>query len=544
MSVSIVTCSAWVPQGQAKANPEKVEVNVEDLKKIIEETEAKLEDIKSSGEKSDPDDSEEDAEDGTGPQNTPTNKSEQPMDVDDNPVDEQNIEKLYNFSTYDQEDDNHLKELLSLKNLTMYGNPADDPLLVEGSLQAKEEDEKSETENHKILADDNLIAVGHVENDAAILEVYVYNEAGDALYVHHDNLLPTVPLCMEWLNYNPIDEQLAPGNLVAVGTMEPQIEVWDLDLIDGLEPAFKLGDPRPSRADKKKNRRKKKKANYSSKITGHTDAVLCITWNKEYEHVLASGSADTNIILWDLQNLSVSQVVSCCSGRVQSLQWHPNNGSTLLAGSAGGDVHVINCKDGSSKSWQLEGDIEKVLWVKCKDEQFAILASNDKGLLYCLNQEEEEPVWMLNPHEKSCTGIQISSKCPGLLVTAAEDHTIRVWDGGELMDLLTTPPTFVVQLSPQVGKIFSLTAALEHPFVFCIGGDQKDNCFKVWDIRASSKVREKFCPRLGLPVDAHVPDKTCLEQQIETSEDVEARFMSDMISGAKKKSQSGRIQKL
>ena len=43
---------------------------------------------------------------------------------------------------------------------------------------------------------DNLIIAGHVEGDSATLDVYVYNDVEDALYVHHDIILPSLPLAL------------------------------------------------------------------------------------------------------------------------------------------------------------------------------------------------------------------------------------------------------------------------------------------------------------------------------------------------------------
>jgi hypothetical protein len=101
------------------------------------------------------------------------------------------------------------------------------------------DDDQSDIEDNIIKPDDNLLLVGHVEGNASILEVYVYNDDEDALYVHHDILLPSFPMTLEWLNYDPGESQR--GNLVAIGSMSPIIDVWDVDLIDSIEPAFSLG---------------------------------------------------------------------------------------------------------------------------------------------------------------------------------------------------------------------------------------------------------------------------------------------------------------
>ena len=75
----------------------------------------------------------------------------------------------------------------------------------------------------------------------------MYEESVDNLYAHHDIPLPVFPLCLAWLDFHPCGASCPRagssdrGNYVAVGTFAPYIELWNLDVIDALEPIAVLG---------------------------------------------------------------------------------------------------------------------------------------------------------------------------------------------------------------------------------------------------------------------------------------------------------------
>ncbi|KAG2459869.1 PWP1 protein, partial [Polypterus senegalus] len=263
----------------------------------------------------------------------------------------------YDLDNYDNDTDtNNLGDTLA--GLTVYGNNEEDPYIT------LKDTDIYEREDFEIKSNDNLILAGRAEKDCCNLEIHVYNNEEDSFYVHHDILLPAYPLCVEWLNFDPnLDE--GPGNYVAVGNMTPVIDVWDLDVVDCLEPVFSLGN-----AKKAKKKKSKKKNQAAESTVGHSDAVLDLSWNKHIRNVLASASADNTVILWDM-----------AQGKMAS---------TLT-------VHTDN-------------------------------ASTDDGFVYCLDARSDKPIFTIKAHDGEVSGLDLSSQVNGCLVTSSSDKYVKIWD--------------------------------------------------------------------------------------------------------------------
>jgi periodic tryptophan protein 1 len=210
------------------------------------------------------------------------------------------------------------------------------------------------------------VLTAKVEDEVAHLEVYVYEDEADNLYVHHDIMLPAVPLCVEWLDLPVGKERIEKevnGNFVAVGTFDPDIEIWDLDLIDCLYPNAILGqsEESPESGKKKKKKRKRsKKANDNY----HVDAVLSLAANRHHRNLLASSSADQTVKLWDLNIAACAKSYSHHTGKVCSLSWHPKESTVLLSGSYDRTVVAADMRAPEAKAprWGVESDVETVRW--------------------------------------------------------------------------------------------------------------------------------------------------------------------------------------
>lgn len=88
----------------------------------------------------------------------------------------------------------------------------------------------------------------------------VFNNENAEFFILNDIFLPSYPLAIEWLNFDPKSSE-NPGHFAAVGSMTNKIDIWDLNVTGVLEPAYSLGG---------------KKA----KGVKHKDAVIDLAWNE------------------------------------------------------------------------------------------------------------------------------------------------------------------------------------------------------------------------------------------------------------------------
>ncbi|KAL8948537.1 MAG: hypothetical protein Q9222_005287 [Ikaeria aurantiellina] len=489
--MSMITASVWVPRGAAATNPTKYDVDEVELARIsrlaklqLEDAKGDLDDIQNGGQRQ--------SEEGS-------TSDEEAMDVHMNGSNDKDADddlKEYDLDTYDDDaataDGETMGMFGNARSLAYHQSNAEDPYItMEGN---DEEDE--EREDLQVLSTDNMVAAARVEDEVAHLEIYVYEDEADNLYVHHDVMLPAIPLCVEWLDL-PVGKGSASsdskGNYVAVGTFDPDIEIWDLDTIDSMYPnailgqGEKDGDTAPSEdKKKKKKRRKSKKANDDY----HVDAVLSLAANRQHRNLLASSSADKTVKLWDMTTQQCAKSYTYHTDKVCSIAWHPKEATVLLSGSYDRTLVAADLRATDTKvpRWGVESDVETVAWDPHNTDYFFVTTEN--GMIHYhdlrnapASPEASKPVWTLQAHGELVSSFDINPGIPGFLATGSTDKEVKLWN------IQPTGPSMIVSRNLGVGKVFTTRFAPDPEVAFRLAVGGSKGTLQIWDTSTNPAIR-------------------------------------------------------
>ncbi|KMT19151.1 hypothetical protein BVRB_1g015460 [Beta vulgaris subsp. vulgaris] len=388
--------------------------------------------------------------------------------------------KELDMDRYDDEDDDGINVFSKGLGDAFYPSNEVDPYLKD-----HDDNDSEEEEDMIIRAEDSVIVCARNEEDISQLEVYIFEETEDGpnLYVHHDIIISAFPLCTAWLDC-PLKGG-EKGNFIAVGSMEPSIEIWDLDVIDEVEPSLVLGG-----IVEKKKKGKKKSIKY--KEDSHTDSVLGLAWNKEFRNILASAGADKQVKIWDVATGKCSITMDHHTDKVQAVAFSHHVPQILLSGSFD---HSVVMKDGRKPShsgyrWSVAADVESLAWDPHTEHSFVVSLENGiiKGFdirAASSNPDSElKPSFTLHAHDKAASSISYNASIPNLLASGSTDKMVKLWD------LSNNQPSCIASKNPKAGAVFSVSFSVDNPFWLAIGGSKGK--LEVWDTFSEAGVEKKY----------------------------------------------------
>ncbi|KAI7732736.1 hypothetical protein M8C21_005565 [Ambrosia artemisiifolia] len=375
-----------------------------------------------------------------------------------------------NMDAYDDEDD-AIDILCAGIGDTFYPSNELDPYLKDTN---DDDDDSEEAEDMVTKPEDAVVVCARiVDKKAQILVNIIEDPDGDInQYVRNDIDIPAFPLCTAWLDC-PIKGG-EKGNFMAVGTMDPGIGIWDLDIINQDEPAALTLGGIAEKQIIKKGKKIKESIKYNE--DSHTDSVLALAWNKVYRNILASGSADKMVKIWD----------------VQALAWNHKEHEVLLSGSFD---HTIVMRDGrvpshSGFKWSVGADVESLAWDP--HDQHLFVASLENGTVVGFDirtatsnpTTELKPKFTLHAHDKNVRAISYNPLVPNLLATGSEDKMVKLWD------LSNNQPSCVASQNCKAGAVFSMSFSEDCPFLLAVAGSRGD--LKLWDILSDAGISKRY----------------------------------------------------
>ena len=235
-------------------------------------------------------------------------------------------------------------------------------------------------------------------------------------------------------------------------------------------------------------------------------------------HILASGSADNVVKIWDVSTCQCLASLSHHKDKVQAVTWHPVEHTVMASGAYDKTVAVFDVRSPQNvTSFATTADMECLQWNPHNPATFAVSTEDGNVALYDA-RNNKQPVWTLAAHSggKSCSSVAFNSVVPGMMATASTDKTVKVWDISQIdsssgsnsginssskSEGATSSatggaggPVCVETKSMGIGEVFCLNFYPDDPYILACGGE--DGKVALWETNESSQVSRRFRGRV------------------------------------------------
>ena len=354
-----------------------------------------------------------------------------------------------------------------------------------------------EQEDFTIHKTDSLIVCGTAQDDFSNLEIYIYDENTLDLFVHHDIVLSSFPLSLEWIPF----KNNMKCNYALVGSFTPGIEIWNLDIMDAIEPEIILGLNTESKNKIQKN---------ISEELYHTDAVMSICLNSANTNYVASSGADKKVLIWDLNSSPSCASTSYKehSDKVQSVKWNKIEENLLVTGSFDKTIKIFDTRVNKSVfTYKVNSDIECIDWSGL--DKYKMLFSFEDGRIQLFDLQKFSPIISFKAHKKEATSVAFSPQQKSLFASCGRDGRIKIFDYNKIEkdDDGDTLPNLIMEkyMKKSVGELFTVKFAEDCDNTIAVGGSNGE--LFIWQLEESPI----FCSQYGIKFNDNIENQEHLK---------------------------------
>jgi WD40 repeat protein len=187
-------------------------------------------------------------------------------------------------------------------------------------------------------------------------------------------------------------------------------------------------------------------------LTGHQSDIKTVDWHP-YRSLIASGSRDATVKLWDPKTSSNSSICTITSHKKQinTLQWNTLNGNWLATGSTDGLIKVFDIRVMKEfetfRGGHNNADICRLAWNPMHESLLVSGGYNGSLAYWIVGQYQSAHTRIDDAHRQS---IDLITWHPSghLLATASHDCMLKFWCREPIGSKLEPPPNESLSENP------------------------------------------------------------------------------------------------